>query len=71
MKKNEQSKMLLTVKEFSEMMGFSSQHILRRLSESPQKYNIRYAIKQGGQWRFPLAQIQEALSKGEQIICRC
>ncbi len=66
----EQNKMYLTVKEFAKMMGFSAQHILRRLSESPHKYNVRFAIKQGGQWRFPISQIQDALSRGEQIILK-
>ncbi len=70
MKNIEQSKMYLTVKEFAQVMGFSAQHILRRLSEDPQKYSIRFATKQGGQWRFPVSQVHDALSRGEQIILK-
>ena len=61
---------LITIRELAQKLSLSESHLLRRLSEKPQKYLIRFGIKEGSVWRFSLNKIDEAIEKGEPIIVK-
>lgn len=59
-----------SLKEFANLLQFSESHIRRRLTESPQKYRIKYAHKCGGRWRFNRLKIDNAIQNDEPLFER-
>ena len=57
-----------SVKDIGNLTGKSDNLIYRRLTETPRKYTVRFARKEGKTWVFNRILVDEAIQRGESII---
>jgi hypothetical protein len=59
-----------TVKDIALLTNKSENLIYRRLTETPRKYQIRFARREGERWVFNKAQVDQAIASGQSIIIK-
>ena len=57
-----------TLRELAQVVHKSPALLYRRLSEVPQRYKLRHARKEGGEWVFPRDEVDISMRRGESII---
>jgi len=59
-----------SLNDLARIIGKSPALLYRRLTETPQKYLVRFAHQEGRSWLFPKDEIDDAVAAGESILIR-